>query len=76
MEYTFFATIVAYLVALAMANPDDGFTKFKQATGYFCSLYDLFDMLLFVVCAAVGGTFGALFNHIVEELNHMRAHHP
>ena len=44
LEYTFFATVVAYLVAMYLAAPDDGFVKFKQATGYFCTLYDSFDM--------------------------------
>ena len=38
-------------------------------------MYDLFDICVFVVIAAVGGASGALFNHIVEELNHWRAHH-
>ena len=69
LEYTFFATVVAYMVALALAQPDDGFTKFKQATGYFCSLYDWFDIAVFIVISAVGGASGALFNHIVEELS-------
>ena len=31
--------------------------------------------MLFVVIASLGGVTGALFNHIVEELNHFRAHH-
>ena len=44
LEYTFFATVIAYMVALSLAQPEDGFTKFKQATGYFCTLYDWFDM--------------------------------
>lgn len=74
LEYTFFATVVAYMVALLLANPDDGFTKFKQATGHFCSLYDWFDMVLFVIIAALGGFLGALFNKIVEHLNAWRAH--
>ena len=73
LEYTFFATIVAYLVALALAWPDDGFTKFKQSTGYFCTLYDGFDMAMFVVIAAMGGAFGAVFNQIVSMLSHWRS---
>jgi hypothetical protein len=44
LEYTFFATVVAYMVALALARPEDNFTKFKQATGYFCTQFDWFDM--------------------------------
>ena len=31
-------------------------------------------MLLFVIIAAIGGALGALFNKIVEELNHWRSH--
>jgi hypothetical protein len=71
-RYTFFATVLAYLVALSLAQPDGGFVKFKQATGYFCTLYDGFDLFLFFVVAALGGALGALFNHIVEFLNHHR----
>ncbi len=74
LEYTFFATVVAYMVALLLAQPDDGFTKFKQATGHFCSLYDWFDMLLFVIIAVAGGLLGSLFNKVVETLNHWRSH--
>jgi hypothetical protein len=55
LEYTFFATVIAYLVALYLAQPDDGFVKFKQATGSFCTLYDTFDM-----CAA--------FSHLLAPL--------
>jgi hypothetical protein len=64
------------MAALSLADTDDegSFTKFRQATGYFCTLYDSFDMLLFVAIAMLAGAFGALFNHIVEELNHWRAH--
>ena len=75
LEYTFFATIISYMVAWALANPDDGFTKFKQPTGYWCTNYDGFDMALFVFIAIVGGVLGALFNQIVEHLNHLRGHH-
>ena len=74
LEYTFFATIVAYMVALWLSGSGESFTKFKQATGGFCTLYDSFDMLLFVLIAVLGGLTGALFNHIVEELNHWRSH--
>ena len=75
LEYTFFATIISYFVALFLADPDDGFTKFKQATGHFCTLFDGVDVALFCVIAAIGGVLGALFNQIVEHLNHLRAHH-
>ncbi len=74
LEYTFFATIIAYMVALYLSSSDESFTKFKQATGDFCTLYDGFDLVLFVAIAVLGGMSGALFNHIVEELNHWRAH--
>jgi chloride channel 7 len=73
LEYTFFACIVAYLVTLTIGGGAGGtFTKFQQATGHFCSLYDVYDMLLFVLVATLGGTFGALFNHVVE---HVRSLH-
>jgi hypothetical protein len=44
LEYTFFATVIAYMVALSLARPESNFTKFKQATGYFCTQFDWFDM--------------------------------
>ena len=74
LEYTFFATVISYMVAWTLANPDDGFTKFKQPTGFWCTLFDGFDVLLFVVIAVLGGCLGALFNQIVEHLNHWRGH--
>lgn len=77
LEYTFFATVIAYMVALALTGSDEGesFTKFKQATGYFCTLYDIFDIALFVCIALLGGVTGALFNKIVETLNAWRGKH-
>eukprot|EP01046_Picozoa_sp_COSAG06_P002753 COSAG06_NODE_100_length_24132_cov_93.237507_14_plen_1117_part_00 len=75
LEYTFFATIVGYVVAMSLTTSEDGFTKFKQSTGYFCTLFDVLDMVLFFLVAVLGGTGGAFFNHIVEELSHFRAHH-
>jgi hypothetical protein len=30
LEYTFFACVIAYLLALIIADPDEGFVKFKQ----------------------------------------------
>ena len=76
LEYTFFATIIAYMVALYLSEGQGGasFTKFKQTTGPFCSLYDAFDMLLFIAIAVMGGCTGALFNQIVEHLNHWRSY--
>ena len=65
-----------YLCTLTIGGGAGGtFTKFQQATGHFCSLYDVYDMLLFILVAVLGGLFGALFNHVVEHLNHWRAHH-
>ena len=77
LEYTFFACIVAYLVAQTLADPADGFTKFRQATGYFCdsNFVDPFDLALLLILAVLGGLLGALFNHIVEHLCHLRVHH-
>ncbi len=59
---------------MAFADTDEGFTKFGQATGYFCAQFNQYDMLLFVLIAVLGGLFGALFNHVVEKLNHWRSH--
>ena len=76
LDYTFFATMIAYLVALALAtSTDDGFTKFKQTTGYFCTIFDQLDMLMFVAIASVGGLLGALFNLLVKHLNTLRVRH-
>jgi hypothetical protein len=49
--------------------------KFKQTTGDFCSYHDFFDYTFFVVLGIVGGLLGALFNHIVEEMNEFRRDH-
>ena len=49
--------------------------KFKQTTGSFCTYHDLMDYIGFVLLGIVGGLTGALFNQIVEHLNHLRAHH-
>ena len=71
LDYTFFATIVAYLVVLTLGGQDN-FTKFQQPTGYFCTVFDGFDMLMFVSIAAGGGLSGALFNHVVKQLDRYR----
>ena len=56
-QLTFFATVIAYMVTLLLTgDSDDSFTKFQQATGYFCTLYDVVDMALFVAIAALGGS--------------------
>ncbi len=75
LDYTFFATIIAYLVVLSVAHPDDGFTKFKQVTGPFCTVFDGFDMLMFVAVAVTGGLSGALFNCFAKKLDLFRAKH-
>ena len=75
LDYTFFATIIAYLVVLSLAHPDDGFTKFKQVTGQFCTVFDGFDMLMFVAIAATGGVSGAFFNFLAKKLDLFRARH-
>ena len=66
---------MAYVIAMSLTTSEDGFTKFKQSTGYFCTLFDVLDMVLFFLVAVLGGIGGAFFNHIVEELSHIRAHH-
>ena len=69
LDYTFFATIIAYLVVMSIAHPDGGFTKFKQVTGPFCTVFDGFDMLMFVAVAVTGGLTGALFNCCATKLD-------
>ena len=33
------------------------------------------DLVLFLLLAIIGGLLGALFNQLVEHLNHLRVHH-
>ena len=77
LEYTFFACVLSYFVALLMADPEDGFIKFKQTTGFFCDsdFGDGTDVAMFLLLAIVGGILGSAFNQVVEHLNHLRAHH-
>ena len=49
--------------------------KFKQTTGSFCSYHDFTDYLFFLLLGVLGGLLGALFNQIVEHLNHLRGKH-
>lgn len=64
-------------MAQTLADPVDGFTKFRQPTGFFCdsNFADLFDLAMLVVLSLLGGVLGALFNKIVEHLSHLRMHH-
>jgi H+/Cl- antiporter ClcA len=64
-------------VAQTLANPVDGFTKFRQTTGFFCdsNFADPFDLAMLAILALLGGVLGALFNQIVEHLSHLRMHH-
>lgn len=80
LEYTFFACTISYLVCMVieyegMSVAYDGFTKFSQATGFWCTAFDGFDCLLFVLVAVLGGILGAVFNFMVEHLNALRSDH-
>ena len=79
LEYTFFSCLIAYWMqwSLAFYSGEEGATdaKFQQTTGYFCNVDNPLNMVAYFVLAVVGGLLGALFNQIVEKLNHLRAHH-
>ena len=77
LEYTFIATLTAYWVTWAFIASGEGSStvKFKQTTGNFCTYHDVIDFLIFACVGIVGGCIGALFNQIVEHLNHLRVHH-
>lgn len=81
LEYTFFSCILAFWFAKTIytsgSDEVQQFTKFKVATGFFCdsNFANAFDLLLFLITAIIGGLLGALFNQIVEHLNHLRVHH-
>jgi chloride channel 7 len=77
LEYTFLASLIAYWVTWAFNASSDGSStvKFKQTTGDFCTYHDMVDYLFFILIGILGGVVGALFNQIVEHLNHLRVHH-
>ena len=77
LEYTFIACLISYWVTWAFTGAFSGDTtvKFKQTTGMFCSYHDFVDYMFFILLGIIGGCFGALFNHIVERLNHFRVTH-
>jgi chloride channel 7 len=79
LEYTFFASLIAYWVqwTLGFQSGEEGATdaKFQQTTGYFCNVDNPLNMVAYFILAVVGGVLGALFNQIVEKLNHFRARH-
>jgi chloride channel 7 len=78
LEYTFFSCLVAYWVQWVLGLRMDGEVatgaKFGQTTGYFCNVDNPLNMVSYVIMAVMGGVLGALFNQIVEKLNHFRAH--
>ena len=78
-EYTFFACLAAYwcqwTIGINTVGTDATLSKFKQTTGYFCNLESPTNILGYILMAVIGGIMGALFNSIVEHLNHFRAHH-
>jgi H+/Cl- antiporter ClcA len=79
LEFTFFACLVSYWVqwVLGYASGAYGATgpKFIQQTGFFCNTDSPLNMVAYLIMAVCGGVLGALFNQIVEHLNHHRAHH-
>ena len=79
LEYTFFACLAAYwcqwTIGVNTVGTDATLSKFQQTTGYFCNLDSPTNMLGYILMAVIGGMMGALFNSIVEHLNHIRAHH-
>lgn len=77
LEYTFLASLIAYWVTWAFNASSDGSStvKFKQTTGDFCTYHDMLDYVFFIVIGILGGVVGALFNQVVEHLNHLRVHH-
>ena len=79
LEYTFFACLAAYwcqwTIGINTVGTDATLSKFQQTTGYFCNLDSPTNMLGYMLMAVIGGIMGALFNYIVETLNHFRARH-
>ena len=79
LEFTFFACLVSYWVqwVLGYSSGEYGATgpKFNQQTGFFCNTDSPLNMVAYLIMAIFGGVLGALFNQIVEHLNHLRAHH-
>ena len=79
LEYTFFACLAAYwcqwTIGINTVGTDATLSKFQQTTGYFCNLDSPTNMLGYILMAVIGGIMGAIFNYIVETLNHFRAHH-
>ena len=76
---TFFACLAAYwcqwTIGINTVGTDATLSKFQQTTGYFCNLDSPTNMLGYILMAVIGGIMGAIFNYIVETLNHFRAHH-
>ena len=77
LEYTFLASLMAYWVtwSLTAYNTGASTVKFKQTSGDFCTYHDMLDYFFFIIIGIIGGFTGSFFNHIVEHLNHLRAHH-
>ena len=74
VERTFLACLCAYWTTFAVHQPDGTFTKFTQTRGALCNLQTLFDVVSFIVLAAIGGALGAVFNHVVIHINKERKH--
>ena len=79
LEYTFFSCLISYWAQWSLGYYFDGDSatapKFQQDTGFFCNVDNPLNMVAYFFLAVLGGLVGALFNQIVEKLNHWRAHH-
>jgi chloride channel 7 len=79
LEFTFFSCLISYWVQWCIGQYLDGESagdaKFQQTTGYFCNVDNPLNMVAYLMMSVLGGCLGALFNQIVEKLNHLRSHY-
>jgi len=77
LEFTFFSCLISYwaqwVIGQVLDGESAGDAKFQQPTGYFCNVDNPLNMVAYLMMAVIGGCLGALFNQIVEKLNHLRS---
>jgi H+/Cl- antiporter ClcA/CBS domain-containing protein len=77
LEFTFFSCLISYwaqwVIGLMLDGESAADAKFQQTTGYFCNVDNPLNMVAYLMMAILGGCLGALFNQIVEQLNHWRS---
>ena len=77
LEFTFFSCLISYwtqwVIGLWLDGESASNAKFQQTTGYFCNVDNPLNMVAYLMMALIGGCLGALFNQIVEQLNHWRS---